>query len=449
MDSLDASKKVVFDTDRIGAHLAAARTWCMEHHLAPGRLLLQAEAALDRARAGCALDTDEVVLSHVLSRPDELVVPIQDRANLISNEWQSGDANVDNVPSSSHAGALEADTPDADMDADVYADMPALVALDEPVVHADLSGLPVVATAPLAGQSMILFVLVSFLSELCVLVCVLEDSVLGLHCATDTARSEAVRLADQSLRTMTKTPLHSFLLGEQPSDAPAAEGTALPSNSRVVCTPVPFAPRPSEVVRTPQQLTRARRALRGAQCAVGALLWCTLGSLVGHPLYDVATQATFTCASFLRPTADLHMAQLAGHALAPATLLRVGAGTMHSMLREPVGRPGAGCPYALLHAHEQAALSAQQFLLSFEHPDSTAQEYVRSWGAVFPKPDFSKLPKALLKRIPSFADPALATLAFSNPCPTLFLPRSGCLWVSCPLRQSLTDLIHFLPGCRD
>lgn len=376
----------------IAAHIEAALAQVSAAGRSPGSFLQHSCAALARERAGCAEPNDEVLLSHVLSRPGDLLV----------------DAPTLPAPSVEMVDAEAMDCTTSSM----------------PVLSAAVDGLPIAPISLVDGNSVVLMLLVSFLSEVCVMICMMDDSVLGVPCASDTSRSEAVRLVDQSVKTLTDTPLHSFLLGEQPA---RAEGTAsadsassaalLPDNSRVVCTPVPFAPRPSEVVRTPHQLTRAQQAWRLTKGASRIFMWCTLGALAGHPLIDVATQATFTCSSFVRPTADLHMAQLAGHHLAPATLLRVGAGTMHSMLREPVGRPMAGCPYALLRAHEHAALSAQHFLLSFEHPDSTAQEYVRSWGAVLPKPDFSRLPKSLLERIPSFADPALATLAFSNPCP--------------------------------
>ena len=91
------------------------------------------------------------------------------------------------------------------------------------------------------GPSVVLMLLVSFLSEVCVLICMMDDSVLGLPCASDTSRSEAVRLVDQAVRTLTDTPLHSFLLGEQPARAEshasadsASSAAVLPDNSRVV-----------------------------------------------------------------------------------------------------------------------------------------------------------------------------------------------------------------------
>ena len=49
--------------------------------------------------------------------------------------------------------------------------------------------------------------LMSFLSELCILVCMIDDSVLGLSCASDTSRGEVVRLVDQEVKVLTEAPL--------------------------------------------------------------------------------------------------------------------------------------------------------------------------------------------------------------------------------------------------
>lgn len=395
------------NSDRLAAHLSTARAHLHAGGQAPGPNLLHAEAAWSRLQNGDNDLADEVVLSHVISRPQELLT----------------DASA--APEGSHADAPAAQetAPEAGAaSGEANADVTSPISL--PIAQLDTS----------SGPPLVLMLLVSFLSELCLLVCAMDNAVTGLPCSRDTSRSDAVRMVDAAVAPITDTPLHSFLLGQSCDDEPssaAGHTESLPlstASSMVVCTPVPFAPPPQDVVRTPQQLARQRRNKRARQGAAGLFVWCTLSALAGHELHGAATQAFFTCSSFLRPTADLQMAHAAGHQLAPATLLRVGAGTLHSVLREPVGRASGACPYAVLRSAEVAAKSAQQFMLSFEHSDAAAQEYVRSWGAVLPKPDFSRLPKSLLERIPSFADPALATLAFSRPCQipsTPWLPMGG------------------------
>ena len=126
-----------------------------------------------------------------------------------------------------------------------------------------------------SGPPLVLMLLVSFLSELCLLVCAMDNAVTGLPCARDTSRSDAVRMVDAPMAPITNTPLHSFLLGqpcadERPSAAGASDSPSRSLGSMVVCTPVPFAPSPQNVARTPQQLARQRRIKRARQGAAGA-----------------------------------------------------------------------------------------------------------------------------------------------------------------------------------
>ena len=78
---------------------------------------------------------------------------------------------------------------------------------------------------------------------------------------------EAVRMVDAAVKTVTDTPLDSLLLGQQSegsSSDPAGtsvSSTSVPADSMAVCTPVPFAPPPREVVSTPQQLRMGTKLL--------------------------------------------------------------------------------------------------------------------------------------------------------------------------------------------
>ena len=320
------------------------------------------------------------------------------------------------------SAAFEADAPQAEDS--ILADVTADTALALPVVSLNL------------GNSLVFMMVLSTLSELCILVTSVATCVTGFNRDEKMDRGSAVLVADRAMQRASNKSVHTFLLGEsderrQTEDASSAD--------LVVCAPIDFAVAPGAVVRSPEQLQETRR-LHARTKTLHGLFWCTLAALVGSDLHPYAQQAAFTCSSFVRPTRDLQQQQMvSGSGLSAFTLLRVGAGTMQSFLRSPIAAGSEACPASRLHEITEQSLAMQRAMLSWDSGDTLADAAVRGWGAVWRPTDYSKLPRDLLSRVPSFKDVALATLPFSNPCPIVTTEWLGPVEPPTPQTLDITD----------
>ena len=159
---LEAPTAPISDID---SRIEAALAQLSALRRAPGSFLQQACDALARKRTGSAEPGDEVLLSHVLSRPGDLLA---DAPTLPEPSVEPVDSEVMDCTTSSMS-----------------------------VVSAAIDGLPITSIPLVDGNSVVLMLLVSFLSEICVLICMMDDSVLGLPCASDTSVTlRAVRRCD-------------------------------------------------------------------------------------------------------------------------------------------------------------------------------------------------------------------------------------------------------------
>ena len=224
-------------------------------------------------------------------------------------------------------------------------------------------------------------------------------------------------------------------------------GLTMPERAPVVAAPVPIAPPPNAIVRTPKQ--------RKARQAAGAsFLFLTVAALAGTPAYRVAAPALARVNSFVRPALDLQEASLAGGVLANAARFHFGGRETFSLVRgieihgSSQGSAAAHCDK--VHAHERELVDALRSVPG----DSDVARYQRESAEAVHFLNLDSVPDELCRPATEVELTDTSWLPFRHDCPvpvTDYVPRKPPQPATCQecatSVTSCSDFVRSVPEC--